>query len=231
VNRVLGTFNTPKKNPINQAKKLIELQDVSVRFGDLQALQKLSISVNQGDVVFLTGPTGAGKTTLLRVMAGDQEASSGQAIFQTKKIGKIFQDLRLLEDFTLEQNLFFAYEAKNYRNKNQFYDQMMEYAAAVGARDILHKKLSEMNGGMKQKIAFVRALLTKPDIILADEPTSSLDYQSSKRLFDILNYLNTKEGLTIIWATHNRELIKNFTGKILHIEKGKFVHMGNACFI
>ncbi len=232
MSRVQSSFQIPLKNSASQStRKIIELRDVCVKFGNMNALDRLNLTINRGEVFFLTGPTGAGKTTLLRVLAKDQEVTSGLVDHQSGKIGKIFQDLRMLEEYTLEQNLFFAYDAKNYRSKNHFYDQMMEFTSAVGAKDFLHKKLSLMNGGMKQKMAFVRALLTKPEIILADEPTSSLDYQSSKRLFDILNFLNTKEGLTVVWATHNRELIKNFTGKILHIDKGKFVHLGNACFI
>ena len=84
---------------------------------------------------------------------------------------------------------------------------------------------------MKQKIALIRALLARPNILIADEPTCSLDKESSVKLFEILNFYNLKRKLTVIWASHNRELVKQFPGKIIHLEKGKLIYSGHACFI
>ena len=77
----------------------------------------------------------------------------------------------------------------------------------------------------------IRALLTRPNVLLADEPTSSLDKESSIKMFDVLNYYNVKRQLTVIWASHNRELVKQFPGKIVHLENGKLIYSGHACFI
>ena len=98
-------------------------------------------------------------------------------------------------------------------------------------KDRLHLKVNDANGGLKQKVAIIRALLTRPDVLIADEPTSSLDIDNTRRLFDVLNLYNVKRGLTVIWATHNKELIKSFTGRIIHLDNGRLVYSGNACFI
>ncbi|MBT6325532.1 MAG: cell division ATP-binding protein FtsE, partial [Bdellovibrionales bacterium] len=87
------------------------------------------------------------------------------------------------------------------------------------------------NGGLRQKIAIIRALLTRPEVFIADEPTSSLDYDNAYKLYEVLNLYNAKRGMTVIWASHNRELVKKFTGRVVHLDKGKLVYSGNACFI
>ena len=95
----------------------------------------------------------------------------------------------------------------------------------------MHLKVRDANGGLKHKTALIRALLTRPQVLLADEPTASLDKENAHKIFDLLNFYNVKRNLTVVWATHNRELVKNFPGKIVHIENGKLVYSGHACFI
>ena len=91
--------------------------------------------------------------------------------------------------------------------------------------------MEQCNGGLKQKVAILRAILSRPDILLVDEPTSALDFQSAHKLFEILSYLNKQNKMTVVWASHNKELVKRFTGRFVHLEKGKLIYSGHACFI
>lgn len=223
------------RNPGNLRDQfLFHLDEVSVSFNKTRALEGVSLTINPGEILFVTGKSGAGKTSLLKVLAGDLKVSSGRikdGLSSTQFVTQIFQDLKLMHNKTCEENLWVSYDGKLYKNKNEFYADMMELTKILGIQDKLDVELSSANGGLKQKIALVRALLSKPDVLIADEPTASLDRESSTRFFDLLNFYNVKRKLTIIWATHNRDLVKQFPGKIIHLENGKLIYSGQACFI
>ena len=224
--------STHRRLGISKSKLLWHLKRVSVRFGSVGALEKVELKIEQGEVVFVTGVSGAGKTTLLRVLAGDQRSSEGQVLRKKQVfVSKIFQDLRLLGNESCERNIFQAYDRSIYKNKSEFRRDMGDFVDLLGIGDRLHLKIRHANGGLKQKVAFARAMLTRPDVILADEPTASLDYDNAKKLYDILNIYNMKRNLTVIWASHNRDLVRKFTGRIIHLEKGKLVYSGQSCFI
>lgn len=212
-------------------------EDVSVEFGELRALKNVQLTIERGEIIFLTGASGAGKTTLLKVLSGLQEPTSGKVVRPLghgKKslfISNVFQDLRLMGKYSCEENLMFAYDSSLYASKAEFMQDLNELSRILGIKDRLHLKVNEANGGLKQKVAIIRALLTRPDVLIADEPTSSLDIDNTRRLFDVLNLYNVKRGLTVIWATHNKELIKSFTGRIIHLDNGRLVYSGQACFI
>jgi cell division transport system ATP-binding protein len=213
---------------------LYHLDNVSVEFDRVKALDSVSLMVSPGEILFVTGKSGAGKTTLLKILAEDCKVTSGRyssGLQHNQFVSQIFQDLKLLDSKTCEENLWVAFDRKLYKSKNEFYADMMELAKILGVQNRLNIKLSEANGGMKQKIALMRALLTRPDVLIADEPTASLDRESAMRFFDVINFYNIKRKLTIIWATHNRDLVKQFPGKIIHLENGKLIYSGQACFI
>jgi cell division transport system ATP-binding protein len=213
-------------------------EDLSVQFGEMRALKNVQLTIEKGEIIFLTGASGAGKTTLLKVLSGLQEPTSGKVIRpnlashkKTLYISHVFQDLRLMGKYTCEENLMFAYDSSLYDSKNEFMKDMQELSRILGISDRLHLKVNEANGGLKQKVAIIRSLLTRPDVLIADEPTSSLDMDNTRRLFDILNLYNSKRGMTVIWATHSKELIKSFSGRIVHLDQGRLVYSGHACFI
>lgn len=227
------TGNRASTNPQNY---LFHLDNLSVEFGALTALKSVQLTIYPGEILFVTGPSGAGKTTLLSILGGHMEPTSGKAVLPHMKSSKhfvstVFQDLRLLQKKSVEENLFMAYDSSMYDSKNDFYREMQDLCKLLHVYDHLDRKIEDSNGGLRQKVAMIRALLCKPTALLADEPTSSLDKENSYRLFEVLNHYNHKKGLTLVWATHNKELIKQFPGKIAHLDGGRLVYSGHACFI
>ena len=215
---------------------LIKLSDVSLNFSGNEALKNIDLTVSQAEILFVTGASGAGKTTLLRVLAGDLVATKGKRITSSLEgddpfISYVDQRIKLIDNLSCEENLIFSYDSDAYSGYKEFHEDMLELARIFGIEDCLSKKMKFANGGLRQKVSVIRALLCKPDVFIADEPTSSLDYDNAKLLFDVLNIYNTKANLTIIWATHNKELVRKFTGKMIHLDKGKLVYTGHACFI
>ncbi|MCY4643383.1 MAG: ATP-binding cassette domain-containing protein [Bacteriovoracales bacterium] len=208
------------------------LQDISVCFGQLWALREVNLSIQKGDFLFITGTSGAGKTTLLRVLARDIPPSHGHIFYGDEQqfVAKVFQDLRLIDELSCLGNLKMCYDPEIYRSRKEFDEDLKQLAKILLIDDRLGMKVKDVNGGLKQKVAILRALLSRPEAILADEPTSSLDRENAFRLFELFNFYNTKRKITIIWASHNRELIKQFNGKIIHLNRGRPIHAGNACF-
>jgi ABC-type lipoprotein export system ATPase subunit len=231
------TGRTPQQSGgSNHQNYLFHLDNLTVEYGNVRALKSVQLTIYPGEILFVTGPSGAGKTSLLNILGGHLAPTSGKAILPNERSSKhfvssVFQDLRLLSKKSCEDNMWLAYDSSLYDNKNDFYREMEDLSRLLNVYDQLNRKIEDCNGGLKQKVAMIRALLAKPTALLADEPTSSLDKENSYRLFEVLNHFNHKKGLTLIWATHNKELIKQFPGKIAHLDQGRLVYSGHACFI
>ncbi len=214
--------------------RLYSTESLTVEYGSIKALDNVDFKIHQGEIVFLTGVSGAGKTTLLKTLCGLVEPTEGKVLRPDGRrifTAPIFQDLKLQNHRTCEQNLQTAYDPSVYKNKKEFDGDLLELAKILGVRSRLGLKVKDCNGGLKQKIAFMRALLSRPDVLLADEPTAALDFENARKMFDILNLYNVKQGLTVVWATHNKELVKKFTGRMVHMDKGRLIYSGHACFI
>lgn len=214
--------------------RLYSTESLSVRYGNIKALDGVDFKVHQGEIVFLTGVSGAGKTTLLKTLCGLVEPTEGRILRPHPRnifTAPIFQDLKLQLNQTCEKNLLQAYDPAVYKNRKEFDADLLDLAKILGVQNRLNLKIKDANGGLKQKIAFMRALLSRPDVLLADEPTAALDFENARKMFDILNLYNVKQGLTVVWATHNKELVKNFTGRMVHMDKGRLIYSGHACFI
>lgn len=230
----IESFNNFKNSKGLKNSFLFHLENIAVQFGNISALKSVSITVNPGEVLFVTGKSGAGKTTFLNILSQDINHSSGKMISPDLKdtfVAQVFQDLRLMDNRTCEENLWVSYDSKIYKNKNEFHQDMLELCNVLGVKDFLQLKIKDANGGLKQKVAMIRALLSKPQVLLADEPTAALDKESAMKLFEILNFYNVRRNLTVIWASHNRDLVKQFPGKIVHLDSGKLIYSGHACFI
>jgi len=220
---------------VPKVRPVFHFDQVTVDFGKVKALRSVQLSVLPKDILFVTGASGAGKSTLLNMMAGLVEPTSGkiQRLQDDSRffVASVFQDLRLWNEKTCEQNMWVSYDARLYDSREQFHKELLELSRVLGIYDHLGTKIEQCNGGLKSKVAMVRALLAKPDALLADEPTSALDRDASFRLFELLNHYNQRKGLTIVWATHNREMVKQFPGKVAHLDGGRLMYAGQACFI
>jgi cell division transport system ATP-binding protein len=223
-------FNTQKNLP------LYYLKNVGVSFNQIKALDSVDIEINKAEIVFITGASGAGKTTLLNILAGEILPTKGQILstpIDSKEhfIAQVFQDLRLIDHLSVYENLMLSYDKTIYASKKEFERDLQDLAKVLEVTSFLRIKVSHANGGLKQKIAMIRALLSKPTVLIADEPTCSMDANIARKIFEVVNFYNTKRKMTVVWATHDRDLISQFPGRIIHLDKGKMVYSGHACFI
>ncbi len=228
-------FTAAPGTAIPKTRPAFHLDQVTVDFGKVKALRSIQLSVLPKEILFVTGASGAGKSTLLNVMAGLQDPTHGK-ITRLQDDSRfftacVFQDLRLFPQKSCEDNLWVSYDGRLYDSREQFHKEALELARVLGFYDFLGQKIEQCNGGLKSKVAMVRALLAKPDALLADEPTAALDREASFRLFELLNHYNQRKGLTLVWATHNKDLVKQFPGKVAHLDGGRLMYSGNACFI
>lgn len=223
-------FDLKKSNlaGITNDSILFRMINASVSFKDVFALKNISLSICSGDFIFVTGPSGAGKTTLLNVISGDQNLTSGTIQNPRIKkenlfISRVFQNLQIIEDWTVQQNIDLCFSSEIFNSKQDFKNEVRDLLNLFEMTQNLNKKLSKLNGGAKQKVAIIRALLTRPNIFIADEPTSSLDKENAKRLYEVLKFYNQKTGMTVVWATHQIDLINQFHGKLIHLKSGNLV--------
>ena len=211
----------------------------TTRFGGnkVQALHDVSFSVDEGEYVAIMGESGSGKTTLLNILAALDKPTTGSVLLEGKDITKIkekeisafrrdnlgfvFQDFNLLDTFSIKDNIFLplvllgcGYDEMNTRLK--------PIAKRLGITEILEKYPYEVSGGQKQRTAVARAIITKPKLILADEPTGALDSRSTDGLLDVLADLNA-DGQTILMVTHSTKAASR-AGRVLFIKDGSVYH-------
>lgn len=195
---------------------MIQIENVSKSFGEHILFSNLNIEINTGEFVIFSGASGCGKTTLLNMIGGLEKPSDGQILvdgadinkrrnqleYFRSKVGFLFQNFALVENKTVKQNL----ELVRKKNRSNItIDQALEKA---GLSDKLDATVYTLSGGEQQRIALARLMVKKCDIILADEPTGSLDKGNAKAVIDILKELNQKHGKTVIMVTHDEELKK-----------------------
>jgi len=205
-------------------KEVIKLSGISKKFvgsnKDIVILKNINLKINKGELVSLTGPSGSGKSTLLHIIALLDQPSSGEVFFKNKSFSKsndnqkdevrrtgisiIYQQNNLLSDFTALENVFMPLV-----NNGLSLEESKKKATTTLSLVNLSKRLnhfpSELSGGEQQRVAVARALITEPDLILADEPTGSLDRKTSNEIFSLFLKLKSKKR-AILYATHNREL-------------------------
>ena len=200
---------------------MIEVRDIHKSFGDLEVLKGVNLEVQKGEIVSIVGKSGAGKTTLLQIIGTLDRPTRGRVVidgtdvfgmdegalssFRNKHIGFIFQFHQLLPEFTALENV--CIPAMIAREKEVDYRVRAErLLRESGLGERMHHKPSALSGGEKQRVAAARALMMSPDIILADEPTGSLDTQNKEELSALLLELRKRYGQTILLVTHDKEL-------------------------
>ena len=224
-----------------QQRPIVRLQDVSKEYdlegNSLEVLKGISLEVNEGEIVAITGLSGAGKSTLLHLMGGLDEATSGivevagerldrmkpaeLAAFRNRHVGFVFQFHHLLPEFTAEENVAMPLLIRGVALKEALV-AAREHLEIVGLTDRAHHKPAELSGGEQQRVAVARALVPQPLLVLADEPSGNLDSTTGDRLHDILWDLSREKHRTFIVVTHNASLAER-ADRVLELRDGKIV--------
>jgi len=215
---------------------MIELKDVTVSFDGQLVLDRLSLSLKNGEFVYLVGATGAGKSSLLRLLYMDIKPDSGSvSIFDCdattakskdvpklrRQLGIVFQDFKLLEDRDVFENVAFALYVTDAR-RSDIKKRVFHALSDVGVSHKRNQMPHELSGGEQQRVVIARALVNSPSLLLADEPTGNLDPASSSEIMELLKKINMR-GTAVMMATHNYELVRKYPARVIQLKDGKLV--------
>ena len=206
----------------------------------VKALDGVSISILEGEYLSIVGSSGSGKTTLLNLLAGLDTPTSGSvdlagtplttmtrkqlSAYRAHKVGMIFQSFNLISHYTALQNVETAlyFNGTTPKERNRLSTAILE---RLGLGDRLTHRPADLSGGEQQRVAVARAIVKKPEILFADEPTGNLDFENAQQLVDLLTSLNG-DGLTIVLVTHNLELAEQYTHRTIRMQYGRVVAEG-----
>ncbi|KKQ91891.1 MAG: Cell division ATP-binding protein [Candidatus Woesebacteria bacterium GW2011_GWB1_39_10] len=215
---------------------MINFKNVTKKFGSVSALTDVSFEIKKGEFVFITGPSGAGKSTILKLILGELAPDGGTIIvdgldiknLKTKdvpyfrqKIGTVFQDFKVLPERTVGENVEVALAVIGLP-ENEWKERINHVLKLVGLTKQINLFPSQLSGGELQRVSLARALVVNPKLLLADEPTGNLDWDTSEGVVKLFEKIN-EEGKTVIMATHNMDIIKKFKKRIINIVNGKIV--------
>ena len=220
------------------SEPIIRYQNVCVSQQGLEILEGVNFELNQGEFVYLIGKVGSGKTSFLKTIYGELEIQSGDAEVMgynlctikqkhipdlRRRLGIVFQDFQLLTDRTVHANLEFVLRATGWKNKVDIHTRIEEVLEQVGMSGKGYKMPNELSGGEQQRIVIARAILNKPELILADEPTGNLDVETGHSIVKLLKEI-CAQGSAILMITHNLNLLTEYPGKVYrfanhHIEE------------
>lgn len=215
---------------------MIYFDKVTKKYGDLAALEEVTLSIPPKEFVSIVGHSGAGKTTLLKLLLAEERPSEGSVFFESidvndlpssalhhyrRKIGMVFQDFRLIPNKTAYENIAFAMEAAG-RNDDEIASDVPYILALVNLADKASHFPDQLSGGEKQRIAIGRAIINQPDIIVADEPTGNLDPINTYEVVEILKKIN-ELGTTVIITTHNKSVVDAVGKRVVTMDRGKIV--------
>ena len=217
---------------------MIKFSKVSLKYDkDTYAIQDLSLKIDEGEFVFIVGKTGAGKSTLFKLLTRELKPSSGSIkVFKDnieyisnrdlpyyrRKLGVIFQDFKLLEDRNVFENVAFAQEVIGV-SPFKIKKHVIKILNLVGLRNKATKMPQELSGGEKQKVAIARAIINKPRILLADEPTGNLDEMSTNDIIGLLDTIN-QNGTTVVIITHDMHLVERMKRRVIRLDEGNLVY-------
>ena len=215
---------------------MLELKNISKSYGTQLILDNISLQVKESEMVSILGPSGSGKSTLLQIMGLLMKADSGQiyldgidyaalsekdqATFRNQKLGFVFQFHNLLGEFTCEENIKFPLFIKGVKLNEADLELFEKIVQTLGIQPILHKLPSQISGGEQQRVAVARALINRPTLLLADEPTGNLDNKNAETLYALFVELKAVWQQRIIMVTHNEKLTSH-SDQVIYLNSGR----------
>ncbi len=219
------------------AEEILRVDNLDKFYGDWQALHEISFSIERGEVLTLLGPSGSGKSTLIRCLNGLEEYRSGTIVFEgqkivpseknwqkiRQKIGMVFQSYDLFPNLTVMGNILLGPTKVQKRPESEVKKKALDLLERVGLKEYADAYPRQLSGGQKQRIAIVRALALKPELMLFDEVTASLDPEMVRGVLEIIRELAEKDDMTMIIVTHEMNFAEKIADKVLFLEGGKIL--------
>lgn len=217
---------------------IVHLKDVNIYQGKNQVLKGVNLKISKGEFTYLIGKTGSGKSSLLKTLYAALPLTEGAGVVAghnllvlnrktipllRRQLGIVFQDFNLLTDRNIEENLRFVLQATGWKSGNDIQARITAVLEQVGLQDKPRKFPHELSGGEQQRVVIARALLNKPDIILADEPTGNLDPETADDILLLLRRLAQQNNTAVLFATHDYRILENFPARIIRCLNGKVV--------
>ncbi len=214
-------------------ESLISYKGVEINHQSLNILSNVDFELHKGEFVYLIGKVGSGKSSFLQTVYGELGITNGEATVLgynmrtvkqkqiaalRRKLGIVFQDFQLLTDRTVHDNLEFVLKATGWKQRTEIENRIHEVLSLVGMENKGYKMPNELSGGEQQRIVIARAILNKPEIILADEPTGNLDVETGRNIVELLREI-CNNGSAIIMTTHNLNLLSEYPGKVYRCDQ------------
>ena len=220
---------------------VVQIEHANIYQSGNLILQDVNLNVQKGEFVYLVGKTGTGKSSLLKTLYGELTLTEGVGIvvgfnlkemdwkklpFLRRNLGVVFQDFQLLTDRNVNENLRFVLKATGWQDEQLIQQKIDDVLTKVGLQNKGFKMTYEMSGGEQQRVDIARALLNSPKLILADEPTGSLDPETSDEIMQLLFQIAKEDGTAIVMATHDYMVVNKFPARTLSTEGGRLVEKG-----
>ncbi len=217
---------------------MIHLENVSKVYPNgVHALKEININIEEGEFVYIIGPTGSGKSTFIKLLDGEEIPDQGSVSvaginvgklkhskvpYYRRNIGVVFQDFRLLPNLTVFENIAFALEVLGI-HKTEVRKRVREVLSLVQLEEKAKSFPRELSGGQQQRATIGRAIVNKPKVLIADEPTGNLDPTMSKEIIDLLETINQEEKTTVLMVTHDKTLVDQYKKRTIALEEGYVV--------
>lgn len=218
------------------AEPIIELRNANIYQGNNLVLQRVNLTVNKGEFVYLVGKTGTGKSSLLKTLYGELELREGEGTvagfslrgldwkkvpFLRRNLGVVFQDFQLLTDRNVNDNLKFVLKATGWTDTKLMDEKIADVLDKVGLKSKGFKMPFELSGGEQQRVDIARALLNSPKLILADEPTGNLDPETSDEIMNLLFQISKDYNTAVVMASHDYIVVQKFPARMIRTERGQ----------
>ena len=217
---------------------MIQIKNVSKSYKNgVHALKNINLTIDDGEFVYIIGPTGSGKSTLIKLLDGEEIPDEGKVIvndvdvgalkhskvpYYRRNIGVVFQNFRLLPSLTIFENIAFALEVIG-MEKQEIRKRVREVLDLVSLSDKAQAFPSQLSGGQQQRVAIGRAIANHPKVLIADEPTGNLDPEKSKEIMELLEKINEVEHTTVVMVTHDSTLVDSFKKRTISLEEGYII--------